>query len=57
MPFPKMALVAQKLRAQPCQDISSAVQGALESLELETSAKPGESVVASARFPSLYTNA
>jgi len=44
MPFPKMALVAQKLLHQPCQDISSAVQGALESLELETSAKPGESV-------------
>lgn len=44
MPFPEMALVAQRLRAQPCQDISGAVQGALQSLELEMSESAGESV-------------
>ncbi len=44
MPFPEMALVTQRLRAQPCQDISGAVQGALESLELEMSERAGESV-------------
>jgi hypothetical protein len=44
MPFPEMALVAQKLRAQKHQDISDAVKKALQSLELEMSAKAGESV-------------
>ena len=44
MPFPEMALVAQRLRAQPCQDISGAVREALQSLQLEMSAKAGESV-------------
>jgi hypothetical protein len=44
MPFPEIALVAQRLRAQQYQDISGAVQGALESLELEMSERAGESV-------------
>ena len=44
MPLPEMALVTQRLRAQPCQDISGSVQGALESLELEMSGSAGESV-------------
>ena len=44
MPFPEMVLVAQRLRAQPCPDISGAAQGALESLELDMSESAGESV-------------
>jgi hypothetical protein len=44
MPFPEIALVAQRLRAQQCQDISGAVQGALEILELDMSERGGESV-------------
>lgn len=44
MPFPEMALVAQKLRAPENQDISDAAKKALQSLKLEMSAKAGESV-------------
>jgi hypothetical protein len=44
MPFPEMALVAQKLCAQKNRDISDAVKEALQSLEPEISAKAGESV-------------
>jgi hypothetical protein len=44
MPFPEMALVAQRLHAQPCQDIPRAVREALESLKLEMSERGGESV-------------
>ena len=44
MPFPEMALVAQKLHAQKSEDISAAVETALQGLQLEMSAKAGESV-------------
>jgi hypothetical protein len=39
-----MALVAQKLHAQKSEDISAAVETALQGLQLEMSAKAGESV-------------
>lgn len=44
MLFPEMALVRQKLHAEKIQDIPAAVGKALQGLQLELSAKPGESV-------------
>jgi hypothetical protein len=42
MPFPEMALVAQKLHTQKREDVSA--ETALKGLQLEMSAKAGESV-------------